>query len=169
MNKKWLVVYTKSRSEQKVASRLEELGFTFFYPVRKEIKIWSDRKKVIEAALFPSYVFVCVTELDRLKVLEILGVVNFLFWLGKPAVVRETEIEAIRIFLGNYSHAYSKAIPFSKGQKVVVKEGQLKDKNGIVEEIRNQTVVIRLEGLGFELLAEIQKGELEKPLADDKK
>jgi transcription antitermination factor NusG len=97
---------------------------------------------------------------DRLNILAVPGVVNFVFWLGKPAVVRDLEIAAIREFIGNYPKAYSRSISVVKGEEVEVKVGQLKNKKGIVEEVRNQTVIVRLEGLGFELLAEVRKVEI---------
>ena len=157
VGKQWLVIYTKSRSEKKVAERLLDNGFTVYCPLRTEIKIWSDRKKKVEVPVFSSYVFVHVMESERLKLLAVPGVVNFVFWLGKPAVIRDVEIESIKSFLSNYPSAVSKAIDLSVGQEVEVKRGQLKDKKGIITEVRNNTAIIRLDGLGFELLAEVDK------------
>mgnify|MGYP003633620762 CR=1 FL=1 len=156
-NKQWLVIYTKSRSEVKVAERLMDRGFDVYCPMRTEVRIWSDRKKKVEVPLFSSYVFVSVNEVERVKILEVPGVVNFVFWLGKPVVIRPVEIESIKAFVLNYPSAISKAIDLSIGQEVEVKRGQLKDKKGIITEVRNSTVMLRLEGLGFGLLAEIEK------------
>jgi transcription antitermination factor NusG len=137
-----------------------ENGFRVYCPLRTEVKVWSDRKKKVEVPVFSSYVFVHVLETERLKLLAVPGVVNFVFWLGKPAVIRANEIESIRAFLSEYPFALSKAIDLSIGQEVEVKSGQLKDKKGLITEVRNNTAIIRLDGLGFELLAEVDKGSL---------
>jgi len=160
IKKEWLVIYTKSRSEKVVADRIDERGFEVYCPLRKEVRIWSDRKKKVEVPVFSSYIFVHITELERLNILSVPGVVNFIFWLGKPAVIRDAEISAIQDFLSNFPSAHSVAIDLSTGQRVEIKQGQLKDKKGIIVEVRNTTAMIRLEGLGFELIAEIDKVSL---------
>jgi transcription antitermination factor NusG len=161
VSKQWLVIYTKSRSEKKVAERLLDIGFTVYCPLRTEVKIWSDRKKKVKVPVFSSYVFVQVLEAERLKLLEVHGVVNFVFWLGKPAVIRAIEIDSIKKFLSNYPLAKTKTFEIYKGQQVEVRYGQLKDKKGIITEIRNNTAMIRLENLGFELIAEVGFQEIE--------
>ena len=160
--KVWLVIYTKSRSEKKVVERLEKDGFDVYCPVRKEYRIWSDRKKQVEVPVFSSYVFVRVAEANRLKVLETPGVVNFVFWLGKPAIIRDIEIEAIKSFLSQYETAQSRSLDLKRGQKVKVTKGQLQSSKGVIIEVRNRTVVLKLEGIGFELFAEVGKQQVEK-------
>jgi len=61
-----------------------------------QIKQWSDRKKKTETPLIASYVFVNIEEKNRNDVFDIPGVVRYLFWLGKPAIVREVEILALK-------------------------------------------------------------------------
>ena len=158
----WYVIYTKSRSEKKVAERLSGLGYEVYCPLRKEVRVWSDRKKTVEVPVFSSYVFIRVDEIQRYKVLEEPGVVNFVFWLGKPAVVRPNEIDNIRSFLDSYDNVRSRGIEVRTGDSVRVSFGQLKDKSGVVTEVRSQTVVLQLEGIGFELFAEVDGRYIEK-------
>jgi transcription antitermination factor NusG len=158
----WYVIYTKSRSEKKVAERLSGLGYEVYCPLRKEIRVWSDRKKSVEIPIFSSYVFIQIEEHQRYTVLEVPGVVNFIYWLGKPAVVRPNEIDDIRAFLDSYENVKSRGIDFHTGDSVKVSFGQLKDKSGVVTEVRSQTVVLQLEGIGFELFAEIDGRYIEK-------
>ena len=160
--KNWYAIYTSSRTEKKVSERLSNRGIEVYCPFRKELRIWSDRKKKVEVPVFPSYVFVKVDELGRLKVLETPGVVNFVFWLGKPAIIRESELNAIRSFLNEHETANSRSIEIKLGQEVKIAVGQFQNRDGIVTEIRNTSVVLRLEGLGFELYAEVQKNQVEK-------
>ena len=101
--KNWYAVYTKPRWEKKVYSLLCERGFEAYCPLNKVRKKWSDRIKWVEEPLFKSYVFVHVPESEQTKVRMVSGVVNFVYWLGKPAVVLEKEIQIIRKFLDEYT------------------------------------------------------------------
>ena len=93
---KWFVLYTKPNFEIKVAQGIKALGINAYCPVYTQIKQYSDRKKKIEKPLLPSYVLVELSEKDRPKVFTIYGVVRYLFWLGKPAEVREEDIELLK-------------------------------------------------------------------------
>src|SRR5215471_15561839 len=97
--KKWFAIYTKQRWEKKVNSKLLEKGVESWCPVQKRESQWSDRKKIIDDPLFKSYVFVHITEDERLKVLTTDGALQFVHYLKKPAVIRDEEIELIRSYL----------------------------------------------------------------------
>lgn len=100
----WYAVYTKSRTEKKVALRLKEVGIDAYCPVNKQEKKWSDRLKVTEEPLFRSYVFVNIDlEKQSAAVRRTLGVVNFVYWLNKPAVIQDDEIIAIQQFLSEHA------------------------------------------------------------------
>src|SRR5690606_27789973 len=98
---KWFVVYTRPRAEQKSAQELEKLGVEVYCPVITELRQWSDRSKKVKSPLFKSYIFVRLKEPDRATVFSVPSVVRFLTWLGKPAVVKDQEIETIREWLNN--------------------------------------------------------------------
>src|SRR5690242_2529438 len=104
MNKelKWYAVHTRQRWEKKVASLLEKKGIEQYCPLNKVLRQWSDRKKTVLEPLFTSYVFIRVAEADHLKVKQTEGVLSLVHWLGKPAVIKEEEIEVIRQFLTEY-------------------------------------------------------------------
>ena len=104
MNKHWYAVYVNSRHEKKVSGLFDMQHIENYLPVQKVMKQWSDRKKIVEEPLFRSYVFVCVHEDEKLKVRETKGVLNFVYWLGQPAVIRDEEIAIIRRFLGEYEN-----------------------------------------------------------------
>ena len=93
---KWFVIYTKPQFEVKVAKALEAMGIRSYCPLFTQIKHYSDRKKKVEKPLLRSYVLVQLEDKDRAQVFTIPGVVRYLFWLGKPAIVREEEIELMR-------------------------------------------------------------------------
>ncbi|HET8753747.1 MAG TPA: UpxY family transcription antiterminator, partial [Salinimicrobium sp.] len=97
----WYVLYTKPRHEKKVAVALEKMDVEVFCPMITEVRQWSDRKKKLQVPLFKSYVFVNIEEKERHEILTVSGVVRYLFWLGKPAIVRDVEIQTLRSWLND--------------------------------------------------------------------
>jgi transcription antitermination factor NusG len=97
--KSWYAVYTKPRWEKKVYALLAAKGMEAYCPLNRVRKKWSDRVKWVEEPLFKSYVFVRVAEAGLAEVRLTNGVVNFVYWLGKPAMVRDKDIAIIRQFL----------------------------------------------------------------------
>ena len=123
----WFAVYTRSKTEKKVKERLSLAGFESFLPLQTVIKQWSDRKKKVEEPLIKSYVFVNTTEDKFTFLLNIPGVINILKYLGRPAVVRDVEIENLRIVVNN-SNQVKTVAPFdlSEGEDVEVVKGPFK-------------------------------------------
>jgi transcription antitermination factor NusG len=156
----WKAVYTKPRNEKKVASRLADSGYEVYSPMRKTLKQWSDRKKWVEEPLFSSYVFVRVAEDQRAEVLADPGVVAFLFWLGKPAVVRNEEIQAIRDFIERHPSAQAVALSVEKGKRVAIKRGPMKNHEGVVRRSEKGRVIIEIDSMGMELIADVSKDDL---------
>jgi len=72
---KWYAVYTKSRTEKKLTGRLNEKGIESYLPLRKTLKQWSDRKKIVEEPLISSYVFVNIQNSRYYDVLNTQGAV----------------------------------------------------------------------------------------------
>lgn len=144
----WLVVYTKPKNEQKVAKELGRLGIDNYCPMLTLMKQYSDRKKKVKQPLIPSYVFVRIEERDRQKIFQVSGVVRFVFWLGKPAVVKEKEIEILRDHLKGVYHDISFQNS-QKGDLLNITSGPFKGAEGIVERIDKNKIYIRLVGLGF--------------------
>ena len=151
----WYVLYTKPRNEKKVTKQLEEMGITVFCPLKTVIKQWSDRKKKVQEPLFNSYVFVQLQDKDRAKVFDAVGVVRYLFWLGKPAIVRDKEIEILKHWLsGEYKNIETqKYIP---GSVVQIDKGPFMGQNAVVNEQRGKKLRLQLETLGVEIIIELK-------------
>ncbi|HEY9183875.1 MAG TPA: UpxY family transcription antiterminator [Salegentibacter sp.] len=145
----WYVLYTKPRSEQKVAQRLEKLGIQVYCPIITEVRKWSDRKKKVSTPLFKSYVFVKLPEKERNRVFEAPGVVRYMHWLGKPAVVRSYEIETIEKWLNNEEVDEMEIAEFSPGDKLVIRNGSLEGREAIVREVGKKQMRLVLPGMGF--------------------
>jgi transcription antitermination factor NusG len=109
--------------------------------------------------LFTSYVFVRITEAEKPKVRETPGVVNFVMHEGKPAVVREKEIERIQRFLDEYDDV--EAIHhIEKNQRVTVQKGLFVEKEGRVIDFQNSKVKVVIDSLGYTLVALFDKSKL---------
>jgi len=151
MTKNWYVLYVKPKNEKKVAERLSSHQLDVYCPMIKEVKQWSDRKKTIEVPLFKSYVFVNITECERQKVFEVPGVVRYLFWLGKPAIVRDIEMETLKKWLSDDTVENYSLTKLESGDRVAIKRGALKDKQAEIIEIGKTRVKLILEGMGVVL------------------
>lgn len=159
--KNWYAVYTKPRWEKKVSELLDKKGLEQYCPLNKVRRKWSDRYKVIEEPLFKSYVFVHITENEKERIRLTDGVVNFVYWNGKPAIIKSEEIEIIRKFLKEYENVEASPVSFSAGQKVRIKTGLMMDREGLVIKVVNNRAYVLLESLGYELTAQFEKTNLE--------
>ncbi|OXA81423.1 Transcription antitermination factor NusG [Flavobacterium aquidurense] len=144
----WYVVYTKPKWEKKVAEKLTQAGIECYCPIITQVKQWSDRKKKIEVPLFNSYVFVQLPESDRNSVFAIPGVVRYLFWLGKPAIVRDEEISIIKKSLNASNIADVSVSSIQVGDRIKLDSGAFSNQDAIVQEISKTHYILVLESLG---------------------
>lgn len=157
---KWYVVYTKPRWEKKVHRLLVEKKIESYCPLNKIRRKWSDRIKTVEEPLFKSYVFVRIPEDAQAKVRMINGVVNFVYWLGKPAVVKNSEIEVIRKFLNEYNNIVVESIKLEPENKVKIRQGIFMDKEATVLKVRGNKVQVIIESIGYSLVAFLDKSNV---------
>ena len=146
-----------------MASLLDIKNIEHYCPLNKVTKQWSDRKKVIEEPLFKGYIFVCIEENKKWDVSKTDGVLNFVYWLGKPAVVKDSDIKNIRKFLNEFDdvqllHANS---TINVNEKVIVKQGLLMNYKGIVIEVNGRIAKVKIDELGIILTATFEKQNLE--------
>jgi transcription antitermination factor NusG len=161
LTRKWLAVYTRPRWEKKVNQLLLEKGLESYCPLNKVRRKWSDRVKLVEEPLFKSYVFVKVSDEDRSTVRMTSGAINFVYWQGKPAVIKEKEILAIKRFLDEYENVEARsAADIKVNQRVRITNGSLMDQEGKVIDIRHKTARVAIDSLGYILVAHIDRTKL---------
>lgn len=160
-NTHWYVVYTRPRWEKKVAASLAEKGIPHYCPLNKVLKQWSDRKKVVLEPLFKGYVFVQMDEQRKWDVKLIDGILNYVYWLGKPAIVREEEIVTIRKFLQEFNDVEVVNAAVGTNDTVVVKQGVLMNYKGIVIEVTGNKAKVNIESMGLQLSAVFDVKNLE--------
>jgi transcription antitermination factor NusG len=159
--KSWYVVYTKPRWEKRVYALLTDKNIEAYCPLNKVRKKWSDRIKWVEEPLFKSYVFVNVAEAEHTKVRMVAGIVNFVYWLGKPAIVKNKEIEVIRKFLNDYEEVWTEPVDLTRDATVVIRRGAFMNKEGRVVKIVNKKVRVLIESIGYALVAVVAKSNVE--------
>jgi len=148
MEKKWFVVYTKPQQELKVASQLTAMGIENYCPKVTLIKQYSDRKKKVTKPLLSSYVMVELEENQRQKVFACSGIVRYLFFLGKPAVIPASDITLMQDHLnGVYNDI--KVNTLSVGDSHTINEGAFSGVLGKVVETNNTKVKLELASLGM--------------------
>jgi len=144
----WYVLYTKPRQEKKVTDSLIAIGIEAYCPIVTVVKQWSDRKKKVQIPLINSYVFVNIEEHHREAVFKVSGIVRYLFWLGKPAVVRAIEIEALKKSLEGIVASFEVSA-IQKDTIYKIPEGPFQGFEGIVKNINATTIQLLLVDLGF--------------------
>lgn len=159
--KQWYVVYVNSRAEKKVAERLHENDIEIFCPLKTEIRQWSDRKKKLLVPYFPSYVFVRMNlKKERLKVLQTPGVAMLLFWLKKPAVIKDEEMAEVKaFFLEHKSRNILREEIITSGESYQIQYGPLAGKSGIVLWQNSERVLLEVSGMNMRF--SVEKKDLE--------
>ena len=143
----WNVIYTKSRAEKKVEERLKNIGIEAYCPVRKEVKSWSDRKKTVLVPVLPSMVLVKIDDNKRNEVFDIPGVVRYMFWLKKHAVVRDNEVDSLKLLLETNNITEQNVSSYSIGDEIKI--SSLDDQLGIIKNISKNQIWVVLKQLGY--------------------
>ncbi|GAB3258003.1 UpxY family transcription antiterminator [Larkinella harenae] len=158
----WFVIYTKSRSEKLVADGIQKKGIEVYCPLRKVKRKWSDRYKIIEEPLFRSYCFVKLEDRERSQVFGVPGFVRYLFWLNKPAIVREEEIEQIKKMLNDFDHETIQVHQFEVADKVRIDSGAFMKQEGEIVAQQGKKLTLHLESLGIYLSVDASKTKVDR-------
>ncbi len=156
----WYAIYTKPRWEKKVHSLLSEKKIESYCPLNKVRKKWSDRMKTVEEPLFKSYVFARVNADEQTRVRMTAGVMNFVYWQGKPAIIPAKEIETIRKFLNEYENIQVEPIQLKEDGRVIIRQGLFMDHEAKILKIEGNKVKVVIESIGYTLIASIDKKNL---------
>ncbi len=134
--KHWYVFYTYPKSEKALKQELEKVRYEVFLPLQKVTRQWKDRKKIMEWPLFPNYIFVKTAKEQVYHILNYPKIIRYVSFEGRPATLSEEEIilisEAIKIDQNICLTSWQ------KGDRIQIKEGILKDYEGILSEIKGK-------------------------------
>ena len=122
---KWYAVYTRPRAEKLVFHRLTEESVETFLPLQKTFRIWSDRKKLVERPLLPSYIFVRTNKKNFPRVYNINGVVKFVSFEGQPVSIPQKQIDNLRLLINSDYERLGHIREIRTGDNVEVISGSL--------------------------------------------
>jgi transcriptional antiterminator RfaH len=160
---KWYAIYTNPRAEKLVYQRLLEEEIETFLPLQKTFRVWSDRKKLIEKPLLPSYLFVKTTTKHFPQLYKIRGIVKLVSFEGKPVSIPQNQIDNLRLLVNSDAEISVTSENFVRGDNVEVVSGSLIGLTGELIKIGNRNrVVIRIDRLDQNLVVKIPKAFLRK-------
>jgi transcription antitermination factor NusG len=157
----WYAVYTSANHEKRVRQQLEERRVESFLPVYDTIRRWKDRQKRMQLPLFPGYVFVHIALRDRLRVLQIPGVVKLVGASGTPTALAEGELETLRTSLA--SGVRAEPHPFlAIGRRVRIRMGPLAGLQGLLVQKKNKArFVVSLKLIMRSIAVEVDEADLQ--------
>ena len=131
----WFALQVRTKHEAGIAEFLRGRGYNPFLPVHRSRKVWSDRIKVVDAPLFPGYLFCRVNIEDRMPILTAPGVIRIVGYNRIPVPVDEAEIHSLQtLATSDLAH---QPWPFLRlGEQFQIESGPLQGLKGILIEVR---------------------------------
>lgn len=161
--KNWLVIYVRPRWEKKVDRLLQEQGIETFCPLKTTINQWADRKKKVSVPLFTGYVFVRINDRDLTKVRYTLGVLNYIYFMGKPAIIRDSEIEQLKEIVNTYNDLETINLKdLSPGDRVRIRSGLFYNQEGKIIQVQGKTVLMSFDYIDCALVTRVEINQLIK-------
>ncbi|MBC9932834.1 UpxY family transcription antiterminator [Chitinophaga qingshengii] len=155
----WYVVYTKPRHEKKVAAFLSASNIVNFLPIARVLRVWKDRKKYIDAPLFPSYLFIYLEDLETYYRVLSLEAVLYYVRTGKEVVkVKEEVIHSIQLITQQTSDIAIEVSDdyFQPGKQLMIKDGILCGLACEVVEVKGQQkILVRVNMLQKNILVAV--------------
>ena len=158
----WYAIYTRPRFEKKVDAQLKERGFESYLPLKTVVHQWSDRRKKVQEPLFRGYVFVHTTPMERPRSLQIIGAVRMISFGGRPSIIPDEQIEAVRRILSEGLKV--ETIDYIQaGDLVEVVQGPLMGLKGVLLEKRQKgRFVISIDSIRQSISVEIDVRDVRK-------
>jgi transcription termination/antitermination protein NusG len=157
----WYALYTCPRHEKRVAEQIKQRRISCFLPLYRSVRRWKDRRKELELALFPGYVFVRMALKDRLRVLQMASVVRFVSFNGHPVPLPDSEMESLMSGLSRGVHA--EPHPYLKvGRTVRIRYGPMAGARGILVRRKDKfRVVLSLDLIMRSVAVEVDESDIE--------
>lgn len=160
ISRNWYAVYTKPRWEKKVDSLLKKNNITSYCPLNRVLRQWSDRKKIVFEPLFRSYVFVYLSKSEFATVKATDGVIQFVHWMNKPAIIKDEEIEVIKKFLNEHMNVSLEKVDISVNDIVRIVNGPLMEQQGSIIALDAKKVKVYLPTLGYMMVVEVERSNI---------
>jgi transcriptional antiterminator RfaH len=146
--KKWHVLYVHARHEKRIHSEMLERRIESFLPMKKELHVWSDRRKWVDVPLFSSYVFANITTDERNWIFPLTGFVKFVCSEGKPSIVPQWQIDGIKAIVDSYPEDVEVLDSDYIGMEGVILAGPLAGMHGKIIDMKNRKCfAIKIDGI----------------------
>lgn len=158
----WYALFTRHQHEKYVAHSLTAKGFNVYLPLYRATRRWQDREKQLCLPLFSGYVFLCEGMDRQLQVLMTPGILHIVACGGRPAIVPQEQLDAVRRMLESSQRV--EPHPFlNRGDRVRVVSGPLFGLEGVFARTKAATrLVISMELLGRSAVVEIDAAQVER-------
>lgn len=153
----WYLLYTKPKHEKKAVDYLNDLNIEAFLPLVPIFRKWSDRVKLVNIPLFPSYVFIYLKQMsDYFVGLSYNGILYYVKFEGKIARVDDTIVQDLRIAVSNGNNIEVSASTLSCGERLVVSDGPFAGMCCEVVRFNNKRkIIVRLNLIQRNVLVEM--------------
>jgi len=151
-NYRWYPVYTHSRAEKKANSELNRKGIQTYLPLKKAVKQWSDRKKIVEEPLIKSYLFAYISAREYAEVLMTSGVARFIYFANRVASIPDQQIHDLKLLLATDADLELIDYDIKPGENVLIKAGPFKGIRAELVSVQNrQRIILRLQDIGYSI------------------
>jgi len=147
-SKHWYVAYTFPNAEKSIQRSLVKMQITSFLPLRETVRDWKDRRKKISTPLFPNYIFIYSSHKERYEALCVKGIVKYVSFEGKPAIIRNEQIESLKRLVHGDIEVHQRSV-LKPGNRVTITDGPFCGVVGTLERINGNTrLVVVIDCLG---------------------
>ena len=152
-----------------MAAELRDKEIEVFLPLFSEKHRWSDRQRLVEVPVFPSYVFVRIESTigARVSVLRTRGAMRFVGNRGLGAAIPSAQLESVRNIITH-------KVPFSPhaflgvGTRVRIRGGSLEGIEGILAAINgDQSLIVDVELIRRSLAIRVEGYRVERVSSSD--
>ncbi len=150
----WYAVYTRPGCEKKVVEILTRKNIKSYCPLVKSLRKLNDNRKALMEPLFPTYVYVKMNENDLHKLKNINRIISVVYWLQKPVMIRDIEIEMIQRFINEHKNIQIEKTEVKINEIVrLLREEPIVEKEGNNVSIVYNKVKLVLPSLGYSMIA----------------
>lgn len=156
--RRWHVLHTRSRQEKALAEVLAGAGIGHYLPLVRNVRYYGHRRRIVEAPLFPGYVFVEGEREEAYFAVSTRRVASIIDVSDQAALARD--LAQIRTALegGTVSEAFSY---LREGRPVRVARGPFAGLEGVVDEQLGDRIILAVRVLGQATSLEIDASLLE--------
>lgn len=160
----WYVLYTMPRHERKVAEQLHERQLKYYLPMLRTVRNRSDRVKLVQVPMFPSYIFIYPEQLnDYFAGLNIDGVLQYVKFGGHVARVADSVIHDLKLVTEHGKNVEVSFSEFQRGETLTISEGPFAGMTcEMIRYKKEEKILVRLNLLQRNILMEVPASQLVK-------